>query len=342
MGALRNAWPGAVAVSGGRDSLALMLLLADWTNASGREKPVVLTVDHGLHVRSAVDAKNVVKWAKHAGLSAHILRWQGAKPSADIEAQARNARYRLMGQWCAAHDVGHLYVAHTLEDQAETFLLRLGRGSGVDGLASMHPQAPYPVPGLEGIALMRPLLGISRHDLRAWLTAHSHVWIEDPMNDEARYFRTRVRALLPALAKAGIPAYRIAAAAAHLARARQALERDTSAFLETHCRFTETGALFDSAAICALPREIALRALSRMLTKVSGETYGPRFERLERLLNAIAAGIKRGATLHGCRIGPAPRIFAAFGTGSLAIVRETGRKSTAKRQVNPAGLNRVS
>jgi tRNA(Ile)-lysidine synthase len=324
MAALGDEWPGAVAVSGGGDSVALMLLLATW--ARGRkEKPVVLTVDHGLRNSSAADAKRVVRWAKAAGLKAHALEWKGKKPKSDVEAAARDARYRLMGEWCRANGVPRLYVAHTLEDQAETFLMRLGRGSGLDGLSAMLWKAPLPVAGFEKVTLMRPLLGTSRAVLRDYLVARGHKWIEDPMNADPRFARTNIRALLPALDKAGIAPARIAAAAGHLARARQAFGEGTAAFLSTHCRFTEEGAVFDRRALSDLPRELGLRALAGMLSRVSGATYRPRFARLERLYEAVLAGT-RGATLQGCRIAPAPR--AAFGADSLAIVKERGRKGT--------------
>lgn len=326
MAALGDEWPGAVAVSGGGDSVALMLLLAGW--ARDRKKPVVLTVDHRLRKSSAVDARRVAQWAKSAGLRAHILKWAGKKPNADVEAQARDARYRLMGTWCRENGVSYLYVAHTLEDQAETFLLRLGRGSGLDGLSAMRAKSPVPNPAFEKITLVRPLLSFSRAALREYLAAHKQKWIEDPMNADPRFARTQIRALLPALDKAGIAPARIAAAAGHLARARHALDDGTAAFLSAHCRFTRDSAVFDRKALSRVPPELGLRALAQMLARVSGATYRPRFARLERLFEAVVTGTK-GATLQGCRIGPAPR--AVFGADSLAIVKERPRKGTGRR-----------
>lgn len=330
MTALGDAWPGVVAVSGGGDSVALMLLLAEWARDRGKMQPVVLTVDHGLRKSSAADARRVANWAKVAGLKAHILTWRGAKPRSDIEAEARDARYRLMGEWCRTRRVSYLYVAHTLEDQAETFLIRLGRGSGLDGLSAMRARSSLPVASLENIELMRPLLGFPRASLREYLKVRKQTWIEDPMNADPRFARTKIRALLPLLDKAGIAPTRIAAAATHLARARHALDDGTSAFLSTYCRFTEEGAVFDRRTLSGLPPEIGLRALARMLAKVSGNTYRPRFVRLERLYEAVLAGT-RGATLQGCRIAPPPRRNAAFGADSLAIVKERGRRGTGRR-----------
>ena len=133
-----QAW--AVAVSGGGDSLALMHLARDHARQHGHPLPHVLTVDHGLRPSSAKDAKAVVAWAKRLGLAAHVLAWRGEKPKTGIEAAAREARYRLMGAFLVKHDIATLLVGHNQDDQAETFLLRLARGSGLDGLAGMQPQ----------------------------------------------------------------------------------------------------------------------------------------------------------------------------------------------------------
>ena len=122
-------WPGAVAVSGGGDSVALMHLLTAWAKKSRVSPPHVVTVDHGLRKDSAADARRVVRWAKSAGLKPKALRWTGPKPKSDVEAAAREARYRLIGDWARKNKIAALYVAHTRDDQAETFLLRLMRGS---------------------------------------------------------------------------------------------------------------------------------------------------------------------------------------------------------------------
>lgn len=319
-------WPGAVAVSGGADSLALMLLLADWSRRAGRSAPVVLTVDHGLQPGSAAMAQAVLETAATAGLEAHRLRWRGAKPKSDLEAVARAARYQLMGTWCRRHGLGALYVAHTMEDQAETVLLRLARGSGLDGLAAMRPVAPVPEPGFEGLSLVRPLLGVARADLRALLEKRGVAWSEDPMNRDPRFARVRMRAAWPVLEEAGLSARRIADAATHLGRARAALEAETEAFLAAHARFEAGRALLDGAALAAAPCEIGLRSLAAALGRIAGAAYRPRFERLERLYRAILTGdVGKGRTLQGCRIGRAPKRHAVFGPATLLLVREPGR-----------------
>jgi len=316
-------WPGAIAVSGGGDSVALMHLLATWARRRKRQAPAIVTVDHGLRAGSAGDARKVARWAKAAGLKSHALRWEGPHPNSDVEAQARQARYRLMGEWARAHDITALYIAHTLDDQAETFLLRLIRGSGLDGLAAMRPVAPYPIPGFRELHLVRPLLSFERAHVRAHLKARKVQWVEDPMNDDERFARVRLRKAWPALEGAGLSKLRVAAAAAHLARARDALETVTDAVFRRAVRPFGGGVHVDGAALVSAPREIGLRALAQLLQLVSQKPYRPRFERLERLYDGIAEGtIGRGCTLHGCRIALVPRRDGAFGEGTLAIVPE--------------------
>jgi tRNA(Ile)-lysidine synthase len=317
-----------VAVSGGGDSVALMHLLARFAGARKLPPPIVLTVDHGLRKSSAADARKVMAWAKALGLKAHMLAWRGKKPRTGIEAAARDARYRLMGAWLVRHGVAALHVAHTMDEQAETFLLRLARGSGLDGLAAMRAVAPWPVAGFESLCIHRPLLGITRADLRKHLEAIGQSWLEDPMNDDAAFDRIRMRKAAGVLADAGLSSARIAAAAAHLSRARAALETVTEAVLARAARAVPEGVLLDPAAIAAAPREVGLRALSAVLLAVSGQVYRPRFEGLERLFDRIGAGeLGAGATLHGCHIAPAPKLHRTGGAALLLVRRENPRKT---------------
>ncbi len=318
-------WPGAVAVSGGGDSLALMHLLAAW--AGKRAAPVVLIVDHGLRDGSAKDARKAASWARALGLRPHVLTWAGKKPDADIESAARDARYRLMGDWCGKHGVRFLYLAHTLEDQAETFLLRLARGSGLDGLSAMRSPAPYPLPGYRDLQLVRPLLGASRASLRAFLKARKQDWIDDPMNADPRFARVQLRQAAPLLAELGLVPERLALAACHLARARAALDAVTASWLRTVARVEPGRAVIDGKAFAEVPEEIGLRALAHVLGQVSEQAYRPRFARLSRLFVSIKAGMTAACTLHGCRIGPASGHDASFGRGTLTILREPGRKA---------------
>lgn len=322
--------PWAVAVSGGGDSLALMHLLQGFAKARGLAAPIVLTVDHGLRTGSTQEAKKVVAWAKKAGLKAHVLTWRGTKPKTGIEAQARQARYRLMGDWMKKNKIATLFVGHNLDDQVETFLLRLARGSGLDGLSGMAARAPWPVPGFAQLGLARPMLGLSRDQLRAYLSSLDQAWLDDPMNEDAGFDRVKIRKARDALSQAGLLPSRIAAAAAHLARARESLEVMTQAVLQRAARNAQAGGiLLDASALAAAPREVGLRSLAGVLMAVGGEPYRPRFESLERLFDRIVRlELGGGATLHGCQLRPLPKTSAPF---NLAVVPEKPRKTGSSK-----------
>jgi len=326
MDELAAPWPAAVAVSGGADSLALMHLLARWADTRALPAPVVLTVDHGLLPDSAVMARKVIAWAREAGLKAVSLVWKESKPDADIEAAARDARYRLMGDWLRHNGLNALYVAHTEDDQAETFLLRLARGSGLDGLSAMQELARFPVSSAVDLHLVRPLLSVSRKTLREHLASRGQSWIEDPMNVDSRFARARIRAAWPALEALGLERTRIADAAAHMSRAREALDWATLAVAQRAVRIGDDVAAVDSEALVQAPREVALRLLARLLMVLGGQNYRPRFDSLERLFDGIARRSYKAATLHGCIVAAAPRAKAVFGSGTILIRPEAKRR----------------
>jgi tRNA(Ile)-lysidine synthase len=316
----------AAAVSGGADSLALTFLLQDWLAARGG-RLTAFTVDHGLRPESAAEAAAVGRLLKAAGIAHQVLPWQGAglvkKPGSSRQAAARAARYGLLLAACEAAGIFHLALAHHLEDQAETFLLRLGRGSGLDGLAAMAP-----VSETSGLRLLRPLLALPKVRLVATLEARHLAWVEDPSNDDTAYARVRLRRLLPELASEGMTPARLGSATQHLGRARAALEGDVATVLARAVRPDPAGFLdLDPAVLAGASTEVSLRALARSLMAVGGCDYTPRLERLERLHACLALGLDKAITLGGCRILPRG--------GRWLIVREAGR--TAPAAVQPGG-----
>jgi tRNA(Ile)-lysidine synthase len=279
--------------------MALCLLADPWARRRGG-RLVALTVDHGLRPGSAAEAKRAGSWLARRGIAHQVLRWRGEKPSRGVQAAARQARYRLLHRWCARHGALHLLLAHHLEDQAETFLMRLARGSGVDGLAAMAPLG-----GDQGILHLRPLLGTAKARLAATLRQHKQPWIEDPSNRDPAFERVRVRRARGALETLGMSAPRLAGTARHMARARAALEAEVDDLLARSVGVHAAGfCLVDPGVLAAAAPEISLRALSRVLQCVAGTEYPPRFERLARLGEALAAGLGSARTLSGCRIVP--------------------------------------
>ncbi|MEQ8354679.1 MAG: tRNA lysidine(34) synthetase TilS [Kiloniellaceae bacterium] len=306
----------AAAVSGGPDSLALAVLLQDWLAARGG-RLTVFTVDHRLRQDSAAEAVWVGRVMKQRGIPHHTLRWRGVKPAAPRQAAARAARYDLLLKACETRGIFHLVFAHHLEDQAETFLLRLGRGSGLDGLAAMPA-----VSETSGLRLLRPLLGLPKARLRATLEAAGLTWVEDPSNDDGAFARVRLRRLLPDLAGHGMTPARLGHATENLGRARAALEADVAAALARAVRTDPAGfLLLDPAALARESDEVSLRALARCLMAAGGCDYTPRLERLARLHRLLRGGLAGGATLGGCRILPCEARWL--------VVREAGRTSPA-------------
>ncbi len=292
----------AVAVSGGVDSLALAYLADAWARARGG-RIIALTVDHGLRAESGREARTVGRWLASAGIDHCILRWRGSKPAAGIQAAAREARYGLLFDWCRRHSVLHLLLAHHRDDQAETVLMRLGRGSGVDGLAAM---AALDCRG--GVRILRPLLGVRKESLRRFLEDRGQDWIEDPSNIDPAYARTRVRnrlenAVRDATAGA-VTAESLCATARRMGRARQALEDATTGALARWAECSPAGYVrLSREAFAETDAEIAARVVTRSLMCVGGTVYPPKSERLDRLLEwFFAASPGSGRTLAGCRI----------------------------------------
>lgn len=235
-----------------------------------------------------------------------ILCWSGPRPAADLQAAARRARYGLLSEWCRRHGVLHLAVAHHREDQAETLLLRLSRGSGLDGLAAMPAVGATALEDGPPVRLIRPLLQVPQTRLAATLQAAGQAWIDDPSNRDPRHARVRIRQAMPGLAEAGLPASRLAEAAGQLARARAAIDRAVAALLADAAAFHPAGHMhLLPAPLREAPAEVSLRALARCLVTVGGERYAPRLERLQRLQAAILrSGESAGRTLGGCRVLP--------------------------------------
>ena len=204
----------AVAVSGGPDSLALLLL----AQAAFGDRVRALTVDHGLREGSAAESTGVAVICDRIGIAHRILRWEGVKPASNIHAEARTARYRLMGDWCAANDIAWLLTGHHADDQAETLLMRLARGSGATGMAGIRATRPL----ANGVTVLRPLLNYRRAELHQGIAATGLVAVEDPSNDDPRFDRSHARKLLAATS--WLDAARMADTAAHLADAEAALQ----------------------------------------------------------------------------------------------------------------------
>jgi tRNA(Ile)-lysidine synthase len=303
-----------LAVSGGPDSMALMYLVKRWLIAGSRMAPAVwvATVDHRLRPESAMEAAFVAHHAKELGFSHMTLVWEAAKPGPGLQARARKARYDLMATYCVSNGISAMITAHTEDDRAETLLMRLRRGSGLDGLAAISEVGSW-----NGVAVIRPLLSLSKARLAAFLRAGAIPSIHDPSNADPAFERVRIRHAMRALRGAGLGAKALARSAARLARSRAALDTLTDEFLSEHLRVAPLGqGSLDRDALLNLPADLQLRVLARALALIAGKTEAPRMAKLEALIgNLLLEGAR--TVFAGCRI--------AVAGNRLNLCRELGR-----------------
>jgi tRNA(Ile)-lysidine synthase len=281
----------ALAVSGGVDSVAML----HWFAATGLPG-VALTVNHGLRPGAAAEASAVKKMSALLGIKHETLLWTGEKPSVGIEAAARKARYDLMLDYCRSHGVGVLLTAHQADDQIETFLMNLGRGSGVYGLGGIRAELRR-----GGIIIARPLLEVSRRELQDWCDSRQIQYFNDEMNDDENFARVKIRKNRHVLRdRLGIGDRRILLAIKNLARARQALEADIEKLLESVYSPAQKRAVFPAALLFSLSRESQLKFLGEALRRIGGAGYAPRLGNILRLLERLKDDTV--ATLSHCAI----------------------------------------
>jgi len=289
---LRSAPVIVLAVSGGPDSIALMWLAARWRRTLSRgPRLIAVTVDHGLRVEAAREARDVKRLARRLDLPHRTLRWRGAKPKTGVPAAARVARYRLLAEMARANGATHILTAHTRDDQAETLLMRMLRGSGIAGLAAMARQSER-----AGVWLVRPLLDVPKSQLVATLNKAKIAFAEDPTNRDTSYTRPRLRALMPKLAEEGGDVRNLVRLAARLARANAALEvlvDGAERYLALSDRDDAARFGFDAQAFAGLPEEIRLRLLMRAIDRTGHE--GPaELGKAEALLSALDRAVAEG------------------------------------------------
>lgn len=324
-----------VAVSGGADSTALMHLIARWHHRRSRasQQLHVATVDHALRPESRAEAGAVAAAAQSLGLPHHVLTWTAPKPAAGLQDAARSARYALLSQ--LLRDLGKpsaaVVTAHTADDQAETLLMRLARGSGLDGLSAM-PACRRLTAG-EPYDLVRPLLDVPKSRLIATLRADGIAWSEDPSNARTEFERVRIRAAAQTLATLGLTPDKLALSARRLGRARSAVAI-TAAEFETRVLDLNGGtfAAVRRAEFAGAPSELRLRLLLRVLARFGGTSPAARLFKVEALLDRLAQAqaVDFTATLGGCVV--------MANAASIRIFREPGRNPLPEyllRDANP-------
>jgi len=315
----------ALAVSGGPDSLALLHLSLAWRArfAPGRPTFVVLSVDHGLRPEAAAEAAEVVATAAALGLEARVLIRGAPRSRTGLQAKARADRYRLLAAAAREVSAQALATGHTLDDQAETLLMRLARGSGVDGLSAMSP-----VGSLGHLRLLRPLLGLPKSRLEASLRARAITWTVDPSNANHAFERPRLRALMPDLIAAGLTPEAIGTSARRLARGRAALEQLTSEAASRLVTIHDEGYFdLDRPGYSALPEDIQVRLIGHLIARLGTPGQPERLARLERLVARLGAETTAESNLAGCLIKAGP--------DRILLLREPGREGLPKLTVQP-------
>lgn len=312
MFALRPPKQLGVAVSGGGDSMALLHLMREY--AAGIQVPLFVgTVDHALRPESAAEAAFVADACAALNLPHKVLRWHGWDGSGNLQAEARKARYALLADWAKANELDTVALGHTADDQAETFLLRLARESGVDGLSAMEDERL-----VHGVRFVRPLLLIRREILRDYLREIGANWVDDPSNEDERFDRIKARKALEALEPLGINAEILGGVALNMGAARQVLRMATSSAAKESARLDRGDVILDGKGVRRLAPEIRRRLFVHALNWVSQSEYGPRRAALAGFEAALTGG--KSATLLGC--------YAIVNNDEIRITREAAAVMT--------------
>ncbi|AVO45588.1 tRNA lysidine(34) synthetase TilS [Phreatobacter cathodiphilus] len=310
-----------LAVSGGPDSCGMMAAFARWRDMGGAVPALsVACVDHGLRPAAAAECAGVVAAAAGLGLTAQILRWEGGKPASGLQEAAREARYRLLADHARAVGAGAIVVAHHLEDQAETVLMRLARGSGPLGLKGMATASRR-----EGMDILRPFLWVPKARLAATAGAAGLVPVDDPSNRDPGFTRVRLRQMLPALADEGLDAERLAILAGRIrmiedALARHAADLDTASRQQSVVPGT---VVFDATGWLDRPFIDVQQLLAAVLREVAPDGARERLEALEALAGAVLMAIAEGGPLRQTLQGALVTVTAA---GRVIVAREPPRQ----------------
>lgn len=284
-----------LSVSGGGDSIALMHLAAQ---KIGAENLRVITVDHGLRPEAAAEIALVARQANLLGLHHEVAKWDWNQQG-NLQAAARDGRWAAIRMWALTHNIRTVWLGHTADDQVETVLMRLARGSGIDGLTAM-----YPVSQRDGLRLFRPLLGCAREELRSWLKEKEITWCDDPSNEDPRFDRVRARQMFAQLEGLGLTKKRLLQTVGHMQAAHLTLQKAAQSFAQEHVRQDAGDLLFSTNALDLEKADAPRRVMAAGFGWVGNRTYRPRFEQLLEVVEKSRRG--QIVTLGGCILTPEP------------------------------------
>ena len=285
----------AVAVSGGVDSMVLMHLMSLVQTHS----PIILTVNHGFRAEAVNEVNFVKQQAEMRNLQCHILSNQSCSIRNKSQEEARNIRYSLIERWCAEHSVEFVVTAHTKSDQAETVLMRLERGSGVDGLSGMRNKSVH-----GKVIVFRPMLRFSRVEILEYAVRKKLAWVEDPSNANPKYKRTFYRSFIGENQNPSLVTDRIYRTSQHMQRALSCILHYVKSSLCTCVQYGDFGYVrikYDEFR--KLHEEIASRVLLLLLMAVGNRNTKPRYEKFSAAFNKIwNCATYKPFTTYGCKI----------------------------------------
>lgn len=300
----------AVAVSGGIDSMALMFIADKWCKNNNIEL-FVITVDHQLREESSKEAKYVAEICKKYNINHTILVWEGEKPQHNIELIARENRYNLISKFCKQNNINTLLIAHHLQDQTETFFIRLFRGSGIDGLASMND-----INNMYGLTILRPFLECCKEDLQTFLEEKQIQWVEDPSNNDEKYLRNKIRKFLNSFDNKQEILSRINSAVENINESKLSINSLIKNIEKKIVSYNSFGTcLLDKNKLIEQDDIVALKILSTISMKISGNIYKPRLKKLKRLFETIKENEEVKYTFYGC-------VFETYKDNLIMIYRE--------------------
>jgi len=301
----------AVAVSGGLDSMALLLLFKNVfaQNSNQEIELFCLTVDHNVREKSAADAKFVANFCANNSIPCTILKsYLENSPEADIEGSLREVRYNLLREFCTKNKIKNLFLAHHKQDLAENFLIRLFRGSGIDGLSAMPTirhceEGQSPDAAIQKLKIIRPLLDFSKSDLEKYLQIKKVAWVEDETNQDEKFLRNKIRKFLQTLPDFEVINDRIALASQAILEAKEIIEKETKKNFPKIFKNQKEGLMLNLEKFINLEKSVATRYLALALMKISCRIYKPRLKKLERIYQLILGNkLSKREEFYGCEL----------------------------------------
>jgi tRNA(Ile)-lysidine synthase len=329
----------AVAVSGGCDSLALTFLLQEFCQKT-KINLTALTIDHKIRKSSTQEAKNLAKLLKEKNISHKILTIpQNKIPKSNIEANLRQLRYEMLHQFCQKNQIEHLFLGHILSDVSENFLIRLFRGSGLDGLSAISEISTY-----QKIKLIRPLLNVSKDELKNYLKAKKIKWFEDETNEDEKFLRNKIRKFLnsfdpdsslrvlqsKARQSSNIIHMRIKNAADEIANSRDFIDAILLQEAKKIIKITKDGFLINIVKLKKLDEKISLKILALILMENARKPYKPRLENLKNFHQKLINNFEKKSNFYNSMAKKIDEKNILIYPERLEIVNKTDLKTILK------------